>query len=85
VFGLNASGSQLAYSTFMGGGGDDAGHGIAVDSTGNTYVTGFTGSGAFPILKPLLPRSGSWEAFIAKFRPQTALRTYLPLALKNGG
>ena len=45
---LNPSGSQLLYSTFLGGSGDEKGEGIAVDGTGKAYVTGYTGSTAFP-------------------------------------
>ena len=45
---LNASGSALVFSTFLGGNGEDAGFGIAVDSSGNTYVAGVTGSTDFP-------------------------------------
>src|SRR5262249_41914191 len=41
---VDASGSALAYSTFLGGDGDDIGLGIAVDSAGNTYITGETSS-----------------------------------------
>jgi len=48
---LNASGSALIYSTFLGGLGSlrDEGHGIAVDAFGNAYVTGFTDATDFPV------------------------------------
>jgi hypothetical protein len=45
---LNATGSGLVYSTYLGGEAADAGYGIAVDAAGNAYVTGFTGSTNFP-------------------------------------
>jgi hypothetical protein len=51
---LNAVGSALIYSTYLGGLGDDIGQGIAVDATGNAYVTGNTQSGNFPTANPLL-------------------------------
>ncbi len=35
---LNAAGSVLIYSTYLGGSGDDIGSGIAVDASGNAYV-----------------------------------------------
>ena len=48
VFKLNPVGN-LVYSTFLGGSGIDAATGIAVDVTGNTYVTGGTNSTNFPV------------------------------------
>src|SRR5438034_955650 len=41
---LNATGSAIVYSTFLGGHGDDRGSRITVDSAGNAYVTGQTAS-----------------------------------------
>ena len=46
---LNAEGGSLAYSTYLGGTGDDSGSSIAVDGAGNAYITGTTTSGDFPL------------------------------------
>jgi photosystem II stability/assembly factor-like uncharacterized protein len=45
---LDASGSHLLYSTYLGGDGVDQGLDIAVDQAGNLYVTGYTRSPNFP-------------------------------------
>jgi len=45
---LNASGSALVYSTYLGGSASDQGLGIAVDSAGSAYVTGLANSADFP-------------------------------------
>jgi hypothetical protein len=50
---LDSSGSNLVYSTYLGGSGLDSGNGIAVDSSDNAYVTGTTASTNFPVVNPL--------------------------------
>jgi photosystem II stability/assembly factor-like uncharacterized protein len=56
---LNAQGSALVYSTYLGGAGTDVSRGIAVDSSGNAYITGFTGSVDFPIVAGALRTKSS--------------------------
>lgn len=48
---LNPSGTNLVYSIFLGG----EGYGIAVDSSGNAYVTGTTQSADFPTVNAIQP------------------------------
>jgi hypothetical protein len=48
---LNPSGSALLYSTYLGGTGLDVGYAIALDSSGNAYVTGYTESTNFPTVR----------------------------------
>jgi hypothetical protein len=65
---LNATGSALLYSTYLGGSGYDAAFGIALDTVGNAYVTGDTGSINFPssptAFQPAL--NGNSDAFVTK-------------------
>ncbi|HEV2492825.1 MAG TPA: SBBP repeat-containing protein [Terriglobia bacterium] len=72
---LNASGSALIYSTYLGGHGNDFGHAIAVDSAGNAYVTGSASSSEFPTLNglPLSLSSTSNHAFLAKLAASGSL------------
>lgn len=80
---LNAAGTAILYATYLGGNGNEAGNGIAVDVAGNAYVTGWTSSSNFPgtadsaIQKTL---SNSQDAFVTKLNATgTALAysTYL--------
>jgi hypothetical protein len=78
---LSASGSTLLYSTYLGGSSDDAGNGIAVDSLGNVYVTGYTFSSNFPTANPYqASHGGYYDAFVAKLdssRSTLLYSTYL--------
>lgn len=67
---LNASGNGLDFSTYLGGGASDQAFGVAVDTSGATYVTGVTVSPNFPTLDaPQTLRSGGNEAFVTKLSP----------------
>ncbi|HXH47880.1 MAG TPA: SBBP repeat-containing protein [Terriglobia bacterium] len=64
----------LSYSTYLGGNGGDVGYGIAVDATGNAYVTGTTGSLNFPTTGGQANLGGGRDVFVAKLNPSgTAL------------
>ncbi|HVX12138.1 MAG TPA: NF038129 family PEP-CTERM protein [Pirellulales bacterium] len=75
---LNASGSALIFSTYLGGGLNDYGNSIAVDAAGNAYVAGATDSANFPTTAGALqgphtdgnpddPPGVQGEGFVAKF------------------
>jgi Beta-propeller repeat len=65
---LDPSGSALVYSTYLGGGAADQGLSVAVDATGNAYVTGATSSADFPTTAGALQTSlnGDQDIFVAQ-------------------
>ena len=65
---FNSTGSELIYSTFLGGWNDDVGHSIAMDDSGNVYVTGETWGGNFPVTDSAYDVSYNTgvDAFVAK-------------------
>ena len=69
VIRLGAGGTDLEYSTFLGGKTMDEGTDIAVDAQGSAYVTGDTNSSDFPLLTPLDSTRAGQEAFVAKLAP----------------
>ncbi|MDQ6665672.1 MAG: SBBP repeat-containing protein, partial [Acidobacteriota bacterium] len=68
---LNPSGTGFIYSTYIGGGGDEEGYGIAVDPFGNAYVTGYTNSSDFPVTTGSVQTKygGADDAFVLKLNP----------------
>jgi Bacterial Ig-like domain (group 3)/Beta-propeller repeat len=77
---INAAGSALVYSTYLGGSLDDYGTGIAVDGAGNAYITGETTSANFPTMNPLQPANGGGtggdDAFVAKINAAGSALVY---------
>lgn len=76
-----SSTGALKYSTYLGGSLADYGTGIALDSTGNVYVSGYTYSSDFPTQNALQSSlGGGSDIFITKFRPGSSallFSTYL--------
>ena len=52
---LNSTGTKVIYSTYIGGSGGDDAYGIALDASGNAYLTGGTNSSDFP------ETAGAWQ------------------------
>ena len=84
---LNAAGSSLVYSTYLGGSGSDVALGIAVDGFGDAYVTGQTSSVDFPTANAFQPflagRLGN--TFITKFDPTGSSLFYSTFLGGSGG
>jgi len=75
---LNAVGSALVYSTYLGGSGDDYGLGIAVDAAGNASLTGYTNSPNFPTTPAAFQPApgGSVDAFVTKLNSSGSALIY---------
>jgi hypothetical protein len=85
---INSTGTAFIYSTYLGGTDFETSYGIAVDSSGNAYVTGFSSSSNFPtttnVFQPL--KNGLYsDAFVTKFNAIGSLvySTYLGGSLSD--
>ncbi|TYP74496.1 SBBP repeat-containing protein [Paenibacillus methanolicus] len=84
---LNPAGTALVYSTYLGGGGSDIGRGIAVDASGNAYMTGETTSADFPVTPGAFQTmiGGGSDAFVAKLNPAGTALVYSTYLGGSGG
>ncbi len=75
---LNSDGSDLVYSTYLGGSSIDRATSIAVDGEGNAIVSGYTDSRNFPIVDPLpgVVADGSPMFFVTKFNATGSAHVY---------
>jgi hypothetical protein len=83
---INAAGNALVYSTYLGGTGGEEARGIAVDSSGNAYVAGFTDSTNFPIANAVqATMGGTQDAFVTKLNPAGSALVYSTFLGGAGG
>jgi uncharacterized protein (TIGR03437 family) len=82
---LNADGGSLAYSTYLGGTGEDVAYGVAVDGAGNAYLTGGTTSTDLPVADAFqATNQGSANAVVAALDP-TGVRLVFASYLGGSG
>lgn len=74
---INAEGTALLFSTFLGGSSTDYGSGIALDPQGNIYVSASTYSTDFPTLHPFQSAlAGLENAFVTKIKADGSALIY---------
>lgn len=69
----------LNYATYLGGSAADEALGIAIDGTGNSYITGDTSSPNFPGTPTTIGNAGGVEAFVTKLKPDGSAILYSTL------
>ncbi len=82
---LNAAGTALQFATYLGGSGEDSAAGVALDASGNVYVTGSSRSVDFPAVNglPLSASAFDAKAFFSKLTANAATLTFSTLLSGN--
>jgi len=74
---INSAGTAMVFSTYLGGQGADQGSALALDGSGNVYVTGATSSNNFPTMGPLQSTlAGSTNAFVSELQSNGSALVY---------
>lgn len=83
---LNAAGTALTYSTYLGGSTGDLVTGIALDSSNNAYVTGITVSVDFPVTTGAFQttQNGGDDAFVTEVKSDGSALVYSTLLGGSG-
>jgi len=87
---VNPAGSQFVYTTYLGGAGADTAGGLAIDSSGNAYITGNTRSLDFPTTQGAYVQNfqfyepTSETAFVVKLSTDASHLIYGTLLAANG-
>ena len=77
---INATGDGLYYSVYLGGTMDEVGRALAVDASGNVYVTGYTRSSDFPLVGPIqATNNGFDDVFVSKINANGSALVYSTL------
>ncbi len=82
---LDATGSNLIYTDYLGGNDQDYGQALALDAENNIYITGSTTSSDFPLVNPFQGTyPGSFNAFVSKISPDGSSLLYSTYFGGNG-
>ena len=86
VFKLNASGTNLIFSTYLGGTSNDWGFDIAINNAGESFITGSTNSSDFPVSAGAFQTNWVYntEVFVARLDASGANLLYATFVGQNG-
>jgi hypothetical protein len=82
---IDATGSNLVYTDYLGGSGQDNGYALALDAANNVYITGGTTSSDFPMMHAFQGTyPGGFDAFLSKISPDGSSLLYSTYFGANG-